>query len=97
MKSLPIDQVTANATLASHLKNSTGAIILRRGAKLSEGMLNRLRRMGVEILDIDSVDSSELLEERKTLLEALEVRFSGTEENPLLQELKRIATGHITL
>lgn len=97
MKTLPIDSVTADTTLASNLKNSAGSIILRRGAKLSAGMLNRLRRMGVESLDVDAADSSELMKERKIMLEALEIRFSGTEGNPFLQELKQIAVRHLTL
>ena len=97
MKTLPIDQVEANSTLGTHLTNSANIIILRRGTKLSAGMLNRLRRMGMETLCVDSHESTELFAERKLLIDAVEERFAGSEASPFLQELKRIAIGHLTL
>lgn len=97
MTEVHIDQVIVDSLLADDLMNAAGSMILRRGTKLTEAILNRLRKMEVETLTVDSGNAEQLIAERKELLEALDVRFEGTEENEMLQELKRIAVEHLVI
>lgn len=97
MKEVCIDQVIPDSLLADDLINSAGSMILRHGTKLTEAILNRLRKMEIESLMVDSDDAEQLIAERKELLEAIEVRFEGTEDNECLQELKIIAIEHLTV
>lgn len=97
MKEVHIDQVIPDSLLADDLKNSVGSMILRRGTKLTEAMLNRLRKMEIVMLVVDGNDAEQLIAEREELLAALELRFAGTEENEFLQELKTIAIEHLTV
>jgi hypothetical protein len=92
-----IDDVATDSVLSDNLMNAAGSMILGRGTKLTEAILNRLRKMGVETLAVDSSDAEQLLVERKELLAELELRFSGTEGNVYLQELKRVAIEHISI
>lgn len=95
MKQIYIDDVAADSILATNLMNDAGAPILVRGTKLTEGMLNRLRKMGVPALMVETGDAASVAAERKELLQALEYRFAGTENNRYLRELKRLAVEHL--
>jgi len=92
-----IDDIAAESVLSANLMNGTGSMILGRGTKLTEAILNRLRKMGIETLAVEATDTEQLLAEREELLDEVEVRFSGTEKNTYLQELKRLAIEHLSV
>ncbi|MBN2163229.1 MAG: hypothetical protein JXR25_09435 [Pontiellaceae bacterium] len=94
MKDVPIDDIASGTILAASLMSEKGSLILSRGTVLSDSILARLRRIGVEALPV-SVNQEKLEQERSDLREAIEKRFQGSERNPYLQELKRIAIGHL--
>ena len=95
MKDVPIDEIEPGTLLAAALTNDKGSLILNRGTPLTESILARLHRIGVETLPV-SVEPQKLEQERKELLEAIEKRFQGTRNNPFLQELKHIAIEHLS-
>ncbi len=94
MKNVPINDIEPGTPLAAALLNDEGSLILNRGTLLTESILNRLRRIGMDALPI-STDSHTLAKERQQLLDAVEERFQGTEANPFLQELKCLAREHL--
>lgn len=91
-----VEEVAADSVLAENLTSESGSLILSRGTRLTEVIINRLRRMGVETVSIESGDAAQLEAEREELLQELEHRFAGTEGNIYLQELKRVAIDHLT-
>lgn len=95
MKLVSISEVTAGSVLAADLKSTSGSLILKHSTVLSAGMIARLKKMGIVTVLVEVADAQELLAERKALLAAIEQRFSGTEGNLYLQELRRLAVMHI--
>jgi hypothetical protein len=94
MSYVPINEIQPGTPLAEPLLNTEGSLILNRGTLLTESILNRLRRIGIETLSI-STDPHTLEKENQELLNAVEERFKGMENNPFLQELKRLALEHL--
>ncbi len=94
MKDIPIDQIKPGTLLGASLTNDQGSLILNRGTELTESILKRLRRIGVEALPISS--SPDMIStERYELRKAIEERFKGKEGNPFLHELKQLALEHL--
>ncbi len=90
-----INDVSTDSVLSDNLMSATGSMVLSRGTKLTKAILNRLRKMGIMTLTVDTSDAGQLIAEREELMAALEYRFAGTEDNIYLQELKRVAIAHL--
>lgn len=89
MKNLNIDEVKPGDKTAKDIRLSDGSMVLARGSDLSESIIIRLQRMGIAELTIES-DEGNTPADIDTAIEALEHRFAGHENNPLMMELKDI-------
>jgi hypothetical protein len=87
MSRTPIDRVAAGHVLEQPVTNPSGVVLVRAGTALTAPLLSRLRDLG--FLELDIVPTGEALaESRRATREAIERRFHGHEQNPLMMQLK---------
>ncbi len=95
MNAIPIEQAQEGDILAREITNSDGAVILTAGCALSASMISRLKKMGIQLVhtrDQAAGGNAEAIARQQALLEQ---RFTGTDHNPFLQELKAIVKDHL--
>jgi hypothetical protein len=95
MKTVSIEEVQTGMRLAVDLQTASGTFVLGKGAVLTEPLLARLRRMDVSALAVDADDGP--AEDFAPLQRQLAQRFSGTENDEWLAEIRRIAEDHLRM
>lgn len=93
MRKVPVEEVQIGDVLAEAQTDGQGKLLLPKGARLSVAALSLLRRRGVTAVTLEGEDV--LAGEVQSLLEALEVRFAGLEDDPVMMQLKSTARGHL--
>ncbi|OGV68864.1 MAG: hypothetical protein A2283_10960 [Lentisphaerae bacterium RIFOXYA12_FULL_48_11] len=96
MKEISIDQANEGDVLALDLTAGSGAVILARGNVLSASVIARLKKMGMRQIFVKEQAPQGNSEATAMLFQLLEDRFTDTENNPFLQEMKSIVADHIT-
>jgi hypothetical protein len=96
MRQIFLEDAQPGDEVAQPVKNDRGMVILPKGAKLSVPMIAKMRRMGVLEVVIEGDDPNapppKTLDE---LLEDLDFRFEGLEENKLMMAIKKTAREHL--
>ena len=96
MRQIFLDEAKPGDEVAQPVRNERGMVILPKGAKLSAPMIAKMRRMGVGELVVEGDDPNapppKTLEE---LLDDLDVRFEGLDNNRLMMTIKKIARDHL--
>lgn len=96
MRQIALEEAKPGDEVAQPVKNERGMIILPKGAKLSVGMLDKLRRMGVRELIVEGDDpNAPPPKTMNQLLEELELRFEGLDHEPLMMVIKKKAREHL--
>lgn len=93
MRKVPVEEVQVGDVLAEAQTDGQGKMLLPKGARLSVAAISLLRRRGVAAVTLEGEDTPS--NEVQSLLEALEVRFAGLEDDPVMMRLKSIARGHL--
>ena len=81
--------------IAQAIYNENGRVLLPVGARLSEAVLSRLNGWGVDRVTVQGEEDPSG-ESTNSLLDALEHRFAGHEEDPLMMRIKDAALGHLS-
>ncbi|MFT5368942.1 MAG: hypothetical protein ACI8V2_003915 [Candidatus Latescibacterota bacterium] len=96
MRQVFLEDAKPGDEVAEPVKNDRGMVILPKGAKLSVPMIAKMRRMGVLEVVIEGDDPNapppKTLDE---LLEDLDFRFDGLEDNKLMMAIKKTAREHL--
>ncbi len=95
MKEVAIDDAAAEQTVGTDVLTDTGMLMLAKGTVLSDSIVARLKKAGVQHIVIDDGPAPQSLGLQTELLDLLEERFSGCTDNPYFAEMKRIAAEHI--
>ena len=94
MRHVAVGEAQVGDRIAEAIYNENGRVLLPVGARLSEAVLSRLNRWGVDRVAVQGQeDTSD--EEMNSLLDALEHRFAGHEEDPLMMRFKDAARSHL--
>jgi hypothetical protein len=93
VRTVPVEEVQVGDVLAEDQTDGQGKVLLPKGARLSVAAISLLRRRGVTAVTLEGEEV--LASEVQSLLEALEVRFAGLEDDPVMMQLKSIARGHL--
>ena len=93
MGTIALENARAGQILAAPLEDARGRILLPRGARLSAAVIARLRGWGINRLSIEG-DYQDAASSEK-LLEDLEFRFAGLEEDALMMQIKAVARRHL--
>jgi len=98
MREIAVGQAQVGDIVAEPVVNDQGRVLLPKGAKLSPAVLSRLQGWGVNELRVEGEDDTEDGDggDGGALIEALEHRFSEWEGDELMQEIKRVARGHLS-
>ena len=96
MRLILLDEAKAGDEVAEPVMNERGVVILPKGAKLTQPLIDRMRRMDVTELTVEGSDPNapppKTVDE---LLSELEDRFEGLEDSSLMMSIKRIARQHL--
>ena len=97
MRQISVDEAQVGDVIASPVENDQGRVLLPNGAKLSAAVLSRLKGWGVETLTVEGEDAAEGGETQgEELVEALEQRFAGLEDDSLMMQITQIARSHLS-
>lgn len=91
MQTIPLSLTTSDMALARDIRREDGIILCGKGTRLSEVLIERLKRLGIQTITVEGHPVTE--EGEKTLegeLADLEERFSPRTGDPLLMRLKEI-------
>lgn len=96
MRVILLDMAKPGDLLAAPVANEKGMLILPKGAKLTMGMIDSLRRRGVVEVTVEGRDPhAPPPKTTDEFLEDLETRFAGLESNPVMMGIKAFARAHI--
>lgn len=96
MRVILLDQVKSGDQLAAPVTNDKGMLILPKGAKLTMGMLDSLRRRGVVEVTVERDDpNAPPPKTTEEYLADLDARFEGLESNAVMMNIKSFAREHI--
>jgi hypothetical protein len=94
MQNIPIKLATPGMVLAKEIKNpdeSSSMPVCGQGVKLTASLLDRLQTMGIQAVIVEGhpvkLEGEATLEQ---MLEALDLRFSRVQEDPLMMKIKTI-------
>jgi hypothetical protein len=94
MKRVSIPDAQAGEIVARPVVTSNGVVLVQPGTPLSAELLARLDDLGIDTICLEgpSPDAKPLDE----ILQALEQRFAGHEQNTLMMELKALVAARLT-
>ena len=96
MRRLYLSEVAPGDVIAKPVVNDRGMVILPRGAELTAPVIGRLQKMNVTDIVVEGEDPSapppKTLEE---LLQDLDDRFQGLDQDLVMMEIKTIAREHL--
>ena len=95
MKQIPLKETAQEDVLARDLVNDDGAVILHKGTKLTASIISRLGKMNIETVCVRDADDEPDEKEQQELADLLKERFRGTDNDPFLTEMFKVAAGHI--
>ena len=94
MRQIPVEEAEVGDVVAEPIEDENGRVLLPAGAKLSQAVIDRLRGWGVFALNIED-EEQEGGKSREELVDELDYRFTGLEEDALMMLIKEIARGHL--
>ena len=95
MRHIPVGEAQVGDRIAEAIYNENGRVLLPVGACLSEAVLSRLNGWGVDRITVQGEEDPSG-ERTNSMLDALEHRFAGHEEDPLMMRIKDAALGHLS-
>ena len=93
MRWISVENAQVGQVLSEPLEDARGRVLLPRGAKLSAAVISRLRGWGIKGFNIEGDDEDAASTEQ--LLEDLQFRFSGFEDDALMMQIKAFAQRHL--
>lgn len=95
MRHVAVGEAQVGDRIAEAIYNENGRVLLPVGARLSEAVLSRLNGWGVDRVAVQR-EEDPADEGTNSLLDALEHRFAGHEEDPLMMRIKGAARRHLS-
>ena len=103
MRDIDVGQAEVGDVVAEPVVNEQGRVLLPKGARLSPAVLSRLRGWGITRLQVEGEEAAdegaggdEAGSVDGALLEALEHRFAGCEEDEVMMAIKEVARAHLS-
>ena len=96
MRHVAVGEAQVGDRIAEAIYNENGRVLLPVGARLSEAVLSRLNGWGVDRVAVQD-DENPSDEGTNCLLNELEHRFAGYEEDSLMMRIKVAARSHLSL
>ena len=100
-KTIPIEKLTPDMTLAGDITKANGDLIFGQSGKLTEAIIERMKRFGVGEVPVvvevaGEYQNPEFRKKKmKEIEEGLDYRFRKVNHIPLMMELKEIISEHL--
>jgi hypothetical protein len=100
-KTIPIEKLTPNMTLARDITKPNGDLIFGQSGELTESIIERLKRFGVRKVSVlvkeeDEYRNPEYIKKKiKEIEEGLDYRFRKVNHIPLMIELKGLLAEYL--
>ena len=100
-KTIPIEKLTPNMTLAKDITKPNGDLIFGQSGELTESIIERLKRFGVRKVSVlvkeeDEYRNPEYIKKKiKEIEEGLDYRFRKVNNIPLMIELKGLLAEYL--
>jgi len=100
-KTIPIEKLTPNMTLARDITKPNGDLIFGQSGELTESIIERLKRFGVRKVSVlvkeeDEYRNPEYIKKKiKEIEEGLDYRFRKVNNIPLMIELKGLLAEYL--
>ena len=95
MRRVFLEDAKPGDEVAEPVVSSRGVVILTKGSALTLALIDRMRKMGIAEVQMESDDpDAPPPEELDEALKELDARFEGLEENRLMM-IKRISRQHV--
>jgi accessory colonization factor AcfC len=100
-KTIPIEKLTPDMTLAADVTKANGDLIFGKSGKLTKAIIERMKRFGVERVTVvigveDEYQNPEYRKKKmKEIEEGLDYRFRKVSHIPLMMELKELISEHL--
>ncbi|HIG57037.1 MAG TPA: hypothetical protein EYG11_03690 [Candidatus Latescibacteria bacterium] len=95
MRQIPVEEAEVGDIIAEPIQDQSGRVLLPAGAKLSPAVLARLKGWGVFTLNIEG-EEQEGGRSKAVLVDKLDQRFAGLEDDEIMMQIKEIARGHLS-
>ncbi|UCH00010.1 MAG: hypothetical protein JSU78_06155 [Deltaproteobacteria bacterium] len=100
-KTIPIEKLTPDMTLAIDITKPNGDLILGKSRRLTESIIERLKRFGVENVAVlvnepdERQDPEYIKTKMKEIEQGLDYRFRKVNHIPLMIEVKELISEHL--
>jgi hypothetical protein len=96
MLNVPLADAVPGQRIARPVATPTGTVLVQAGERLTADLIEGLLRKGVESVVIEGEDPAAPILSVAEQLAALDERFTGHEQHPLMMELKQLIAEQIT-
>ena len=95
MRQISVEEAQVGDVVAEPIEDQSGRVLLPAGAKLSQAVLSRFKGWGVFTLKIEG-EEQEGGKSKEELVDELDQRFAGLEDDEIMMQIKEIARGHLS-
>ena len=93
MPKINVDEAKSGMITSRPVSNENNIIILKENTELTDSIIDRLKKMGIEYIFVKT--EKRFSKSREDTLNEVEKRFSRVVNNPIMDKLKRIVKEHI--
>lgn len=93
MASVTVANLKPGMKLAKPIMNDSGMVLLPQGTVLTDSHIRRIENMDLTAVSIEGGNESR--KPKEEVLAEIDARFSQSEDQPLMQMMKRILKEHI--
>ncbi|MGE3273927.1 MAG: hypothetical protein AB7O67_02365 [Vicinamibacterales bacterium] len=95
MSRISLSQARAGHAVVRPVVNNNGVVLVQAGAALTDGLIDRLRTLGVSSIVVAGEGPSAAPRSAADRIAELDHRFAGVKDEPLMAELYTIVRGQI--
>lgn len=93
MSKISVEELKPGMITSKPVSNENGVVILKENTELTENIIDRIKKIGIEYIYIKGEKSFSKTKEE--MLTELEERFKRFEDKPLMKKIKMIVKEHI--
>ncbi|HOP84917.1 MAG TPA: hypothetical protein PLM71_11800 [Syntrophorhabdaceae bacterium] len=93
MPRINVDEVKPGMTTSKPVSNENGIIIIKENTELTDSIIDRLKKMGIEYIFVKA--EKRFSKSKEDMLNEVEKRFNRMSNKPIMDKIKRIVREHI--
>lgn len=93
MPKISVSELKPGMIVSRDVYNDNGVIVLKENTELTESIIERFKKMGIEYIYVKG--EKRFSKSKEETLKEVEKRFNRTEGKPIMDRIKRIIMEHI--